>query len=102
MEGYLEDPKVPNEGLQMSRALGDRNLARILNREPEIFSIPLGPSSLVLLATDGVLNSFDTEVEIPLKHLADLAGEGNDAQRLVEDALQRQTGDNVTVILWKA
>jgi serine/threonine protein phosphatase PrpC len=101
-EGYLEDPRVPGEGLQMSRALGDRNLARILNREPEVDRILLGKGSLVVLASDGILNSFDIDVETQLKHVADLAKSGMTAQDWVEDALRRQTGDNVTVIIWKA
>jgi len=101
-EGYLEDPQVPGEGLQMSRALGDRSLARILNREPDIYRVPLGKNSFVLLSTDGVLDSFDPMVEAQLNRIATLVKNGQEAQDLVEDALRRQTGDNVTVLIWKA
>jgi len=98
--GYLEDPDVPDYGLQLSRALGDRNLARILNREPEIQRVELGNKSFILLASDGILDAF-APIEDQVKRLADLVQRGRDASDLVKDALQRRTGDNVTVIIWK-
>jgi len=39
--GYLEDPQLPGTGVQMTRCLGDADLARVLNREPEIELIAL-------------------------------------------------------------
>jgi serine/threonine protein phosphatase PrpC len=101
VEGYLEDPEVPGHGLQLSRALGDRALTRILNRDPEVYSVPLGKPSWVLLATDGVLDSFEEDLEEQLRRLADEVESGRDAQAVAEAAVRRGTGDNVTVIVWR-
>jgi serine/threonine protein phosphatase PrpC len=100
-QGYLEDPESPRHALQMSRSLGDSALSRILDRQPDIYSVELGDESFILLATDGLLDSHDISVETQLKRSAGLVDGGWDAQRLVDDALERQTGDNVTVIIWR-
>jgi serine/threonine protein phosphatase PrpC len=101
-DGYLEDPQEPGPGLQLSRALGDRVLSRVLSREPEVYSVPLDLHSRVILATDGVLDSFETGMEAQLRDLMNQTDAGKDAQALVEAAVQRGTGDNVTVIVWTA
>jgi serine/threonine protein phosphatase PrpC len=101
-EGYLVDPRMPGQGLQLSRALGDRSLAGILNRNPEVFSIPLGAGSRILLASDGILDSVEIDLEGQLKRLISLIENGKGAQALVDDALARETGDNVTVVIWQA
>ena len=100
--GYLEDPEVPGYGLQLSRALGDCHLSRILTRAPDIQRVELGKGSFILIASDGVLDSMDVYVADQLTRLATLAQNASDARVIVEDALERRTGDNVTVILWKA
>jgi serine/threonine protein phosphatase PrpC len=84
-------------GLQMSRALGDRNLASVLLREPEIFRIPLGETSFVLVASDGV---FDPgHASNPSQAIADKIKNGADAKDLVDAALAVPTHDNATAVL---
>lgn len=86
-------------GLQMSRALGDTNLDRILSREPEVFRLPLGPTSFVLVASDGL---FDPSHESkPSEQIANAIKAGANAEHLVHDAVNTPTGDNVTAILVK-
>ncbi len=102
MGGYLEDPRDPGAGLQMSRSFGDRTLSRILDRQPDLFKVPLGRGSWVFLATDGVLDGDDLDFEGQLKHIAQAIQNGQDAQDLIQDAVRRITGDNVTVLLWRA
>jgi serine/threonine protein phosphatase PrpC len=101
VHGYLEDPDVPDEGLQMSRALGDRKLSRVLSREADTFTLDLGPGSWILVATDGVLDGSNLDFSGQLQRLAREVEKGFDAQALVEDALRRRTGDNVSLLLWK-
>ena len=98
--GYIGAPELPDEGLQPSRALGDCRLARIINREPEIYRVGLGEKSLVILATDGLIEPFNPDIETQTKRVVELARRGEQAEALVMDALGRNTGDNVTVVLW--
>jgi len=86
-------------GLQMSRALGDRELSRVLDRTPEVFRIPLGVNSFVLVASDGL---FDPSHEsCPMEDIAKAIGDGADAAKLVDGAVRKPTFDNVTAILVK-
>ena len=99
--GYLEDEDRPGAGLQMARSLGDAELSRVLNREPEIMAIPLGGKGTLLIGTDGLLfPGKDTNIS-QVKRLLQLIRQGGDAQTLVKDALERRTGDNVTAIVWR-
>jgi serine/threonine protein phosphatase PrpC len=98
--GYLYQ-SYSGHGLQMSRALGDSSLSKVLNREPEIFIINLGPESFVMVASDGVVDpshgsgSSWSEVVGDLMH-------GDNAQQLVDRALAIPTNDNVTALVWRA
>jgi serine/threonine protein phosphatase PrpC len=102
VDGYLEDSRRPGYGLQASRGLGDKDLARILNRDPDVRRFALGPQSIVLLVSDGIFDVMDHTVENQIKRIVTLAQQGHDAQALVEDALSRETGDNVTVLIWRS
>lgn len=99
--GYLEDPALPSVGLQMARSLGDADLSRVLNREPDIETAPLGRRGIVLVGTDGLFGPDNTSREDQLTRLLKMVREGADAESLVQDALRRQTGDNVTAIVWR-
>lgn len=86
-------------GLQMSRALGDTNLDKVLSREPEIFRLLVGVGSFVLVASDGL---FDPSHQDDLSEATAVAIErGLDAEKLVKIALSVPTRDNVTAILVK-
>jgi serine/threonine protein phosphatase PrpC len=94
--GYLF-ATYSGDGLQMSRALGDRHLDRVLNRKPEIFRLPLGAGSFVLVGTDGLFDP--THVTQPGETIAAAIEAGQDANQLVQNALAVPTYDNVTAIL---
>jgi len=98
--GYIWNPEY-TMGLQMSRALGNKDLDPFLNREPELYSVKLGPHSFVLLVSDGVVDPGHTNSEENIARLVAKIDQGADADDLVDDALDRRTGDNVTAILWK-
>jgi serine/threonine protein phosphatase PrpC len=96
--GYLFET-YSGGGLQMSRALGDTDLDKVLLREPEIFRIPLGPQSWVLVGSDGLFDpshqkSPTSEIALEIENHAT-------AEILVRDALAVPTEDNVTAILVK-
>jgi serine/threonine protein phosphatase PrpC len=86
-------------GLQMSRALGDTNLDRVLNREPEIFRIPLGTDGWVLVGSDGLFDP--SHQNTPTDNIVVKIEDGADAAKLVQNALDVPTEDNVTAILVK-
>lgn len=87
-------------GLQMSRALGDSELDSILERKPEIFTFDLIPGSIVLVASDGLLDPGHGETDDIISWIGDMIFvEGADAKELVKDAVARKTGDNVTAIV---
>lgn len=90
-------------GLQMTRALGDVELSRVLNREPEIFSIPIGESSFVLVCTDGAFDPshYKTVKESSAAIIIKLIETGADASSIVNRAIKIPTRDNVTAVLWR-
>ncbi len=86
-------------GLQLSRALGDRDFADILSREPEIFEVPLGVGSFVLVGTDGLFDPGHESSRASSDIIA-LVEKGATAGNLVHQAtVAKPTGDNVTALL---
>lgn len=86
-------------GLQMSRALGDRHLGPVLNREPQIFRVPVGAGSFVLVASDGLFDPSHAS-NVSEQIAAHIEG-GALAEELVQNAVNEPTYDNVTAILVK-
>ncbi len=99
--GYLGDHERPGIGLQVSRSLGDFELNRVLNREPEIQSVAMGGKGIVLIGSDGLLIAGDEVPAMQLTRLLQMIQQGADAEALVADTLARQTGDNVTAVVWR-
>jgi len=85
--------------LQLSRALGDAFMGRVISHEPEIYSIPLGPGSAVLVASDGVFDPTHTEMgEATARVVAQLRA-GVTAQGLIESVGRLR--DNATAVIWR-
>ncbi|MDP3697081.1 MAG: PP2C family protein-serine/threonine phosphatase [Candidatus Taylorbacteria bacterium] len=101
--GYIwDDPQSDmRSGLQLTRALGNKKLARFISRKPEIYSVNLGPDSFVVVMSDGVVDPGHKDPDTISHNLASLIENGATAADLVNDALKRRTGDNVTTVLWK-
>lgn len=87
-------------GLQLSRAIGDRHLA-FLSQESEIHAVPLGEESFAIVASDGVVDASHNYSAVYAKRVAEIIAGGGDASTIVEDALARRTGDNVTAVVWR-
>jgi serine/threonine protein phosphatase PrpC len=97
--GYLFDRwRIDGPGLQMSRALGDKELDRVLNREPEIFHIPVNKDSWILVCSDGLLDpSHIADDTLPI--VVDFIDHGADAEELVLAMANIQRDDNSTAVL---
>ena len=99
--GYIMSPLPSGGGLQMSRSLGDKHIAHILDREPEIYSVPLCNKSFIILGTDGLFDPGHHDTAAQVGRVVVLAMNGAGAKELVQDALDRVTRDNVTAIVWR-
>jgi serine/threonine protein phosphatase PrpC len=101
--GYLSDPEecTRHASLQMSRALGNRHLDRVLSREPEIYPVPLDKDSYVLVASDGVFDPGHADLKAAVKLVHEIAKKSN-AKAIVKNATDvLKTGDNASAILVK-
>jgi serine/threonine protein phosphatase PrpC len=96
--GYLYG-KNREEGIQLSRALGDAVFDAVLDRRPEIFWRPIGTGSIILVATDGVLDPRHKATVAQIDRLLKIIEHGGDADAVVRDAVLRETGDNATAIV---
>jgi serine/threonine protein phosphatase PrpC len=103
--GYLF-ASYSSAGLQMSRALGDAALDRVLLREPEQNIHSINNGGFILVMSDGAVDPAHNYGVTPVDPIADpiadivsLIDRGADAQGIVDRALAIPTGDNVTAIL---
>lgn len=97
-DGYLYD-SYHGQGLQMARAFGDAELARVLSRVPDTSTRVLGTGSWVLVASDGALDPSHANEEEGIKALTEMINAGATAQGIVDRALATPTHDNVTALL---
>ena len=96
--GYLFDKwRIDGPGLQMTRALGDKELHDVLNREPEIFHIPINENSWLVACTDGLIDPAHTTDNIPV--IIEHINNGATAEELVLEMANIQRDDNSTAIL---
>ncbi len=86
-------------GLQMTRALGDATLSKVLDRTPEVSVRLLGAGSFVLVATDGAFDPGHNNTNGAIDEVVNLIESGNEAQEIVDRALEIPTRDNVTALL---
>ncbi|MFN7137653.1 MAG: PP2C family serine/threonine-protein phosphatase, partial [Thermomonas sp.] len=100
--------------LAVSRALGDADLklaradpqlrltADVISAEPDVVRVPLSPDTeCAILATDGLLDVVEPQLAVTFVR-AQLAAHGNvqqAARALVDEALRRNSADNVSVVL---
>lgn len=85
-------------GLQLTRALGDRKFASVLQREAQYFSFSFsGKHNLVAVMSDGVYDAHTmcTKEDLMIQQPITNAGQ------LVADALLRGSRDNVSAIVWR-
>lgn len=101
--GRYEDGYIwyGDKGLQLTRALGDIHLTKILNRRPEIYSVELGPESVIVVASDGLIDPSHQKSREESKSVAELAKNGSEAQELINWRTKKGIHDNATAIVWR-
>jgi serine/threonine protein phosphatase PrpC len=86
-------------GLQIGRALGDKDFDGILSREPDVCTV-LNPI-WILVASDGVFDP-DHSGSIPVGELGALAKNGATAEQILDWAKEFDLLDNATAVVWKS
>ncbi len=101
--GYLFHPGT-GFGLQMARSLGDAGMGEVVSRIPDLITVTLGPGSVLVLATDGVLDPSHQGVDARAAELLALRHreEGFAAAAVGAWAEARGLQDNATVVVWRA
>ena len=100
--GYLFDRyQYQGEGLQMSRALGDRHLNNVLDREPEICQVPINNQSWILVCSDGLIDPSHMNANAASSIITAIDGTSITAEELVELASATQKYDNSTAVLMR-
>ena len=97
--GYIwNDMGSLGKGLQMSRALGDSYLGKILSREPEIYTID--NPEWVLVASDGVFDPEHHNTRQLLEEVKKYAIKRSTAKDIMKWAKDRGLKDNATALVW--
>lgn len=102
---YAYDPQdfsLANKGrgLQMTRALGDYHLDRILLREPSISVVPLTDDSVILIGSDGLFDPSHMDGGQSFKDIQYMLSNPNvGADQLIKFRETYGAGDNVSAIV---
>jgi serine/threonine protein phosphatase PrpC len=88
----------------MARALGDRLMGEVLSREPTVYTIEIGAQSVIVLASDGLLDPDHAEVARLAEEMLGLRSRGApfDAEALIGWAEERGLFDNATAVVWNS
>jgi len=97
VNGYLF-AGCSDDGLQMSRALGDYSLRSVLSRIPQTYTVKLGEGSWVMVGSDGVLDPVHQNKDAAKKVVYGIEN-GWTAVDIVDNAIGTPTYDNATAIL---
>jgi protein phosphatase 1L len=98
--GYIS-LSYDGEGLQLSRALGDASLRKILSDEPEIHTI--ASPKVIALMTDGIFNDEHTDEETLETVSSRIRLESADANSILAWRMTKcgNLHDNTTIVLWR-
>lgn len=88
-------------GLQLTRSLGDSRMGSVIKREPEFYSVKLGPKSVIIVCSDGFLDLAHDEDECPIDEVVRMVQVGTNAEKLLRWAEKRCLQDNATVIVYR-
>src|SRR5271154_2493092 len=96
--GYIS-AHFSGHGIQMTRVFGDASLAKIVNREPEVYSVELGKDSVVIVGSDGLFDPAHQDVSTMAQVIMELANVHRySAGDLTRYAELKPTYDNATAI----
>jgi len=101
---YLFDDEADIQyGLQITRSLGDCHLQRVLDRTPTITRYPLGRRSVVVVTSDGVLDSTMPHESLAnaAQSLVRLAQKNMSAEMILRHMEERGLQDNASLIVWR-
>jgi len=93
------------KGRQISRAIGDVQMGNVISHEPHIYSLPIGPESAVLIASDGLFDpSHGKTFQRNLLSICRGIIFEENAKQLILRSKNEQGGnlrDNTTVVIWR-
>lgn len=98
--GYIQVTE-DGDGLQVSRALGDRTLSAILDRTPSIRTFDIGSHSLVIVGSDGLLDPEHGSQNDRVLHAILATARRADAIAVLHLREEQGLEDNTSVIMWK-
>lgn len=98
-QGYIFARGDFKNGLQMSRALGDAYLGKVISHEPEIYTI--SNPAWVLVASDGIFDPDHRESEALFVEVKEFAERNASAQDIMNWAKSRDLEDNATALVWR-
>lgn len=101
-KGYIYNRVTWDHGLEMSRALGDSSLGNVLRRTPHVSCVRINRDSIIVVATDGVLDPYKhVSTKETGREIISLAENGYDAEKILAFYEARGIVDNASVILWR-
>lgn len=89
---------VGDRGSQLSRALGNKHLGKVISKEPEIYTIK--DPVWVLVASDGLLDPSHQNTEELIEEIGKFAKSKADANTLMDWVKKRGLEDNATAVVW--
>ncbi len=94
-------PYRVNQSLAITRSIGDRELANVVIAQPELVDMPISPEDeWLLIGTDGLFDVFDTdELATIVQRWVKTHERATVCQALVDEALRRNSTDNVTAMI---
>jgi len=100
--GYIRS-SLSDFGLQMTRDIGCHTIGNVLGRSPDVYVMSIHEGDIVMIGSDGLLDPLHQadHARQEMQRLADLAFEGAEANELIEDALKRETEDNISAIVYR-
>lgn len=99
-DGYIQVTE-DGDGLQVSRALGDQTLATILDRTPSLWEYRINSSSVVIVASDGLIDPEHGGAEDETLKAILAAAKSGDASSVLRSREEQGLEDNTSVIMWK-
>jgi len=95
---FTKDDYRFEQGLQMSRALGDSHLGKVISRRPEIYAVR--DPRWILVASDGILDPSHFDSEKALAAIREYADKRATARDLISWVKAIGPRDNVTALVW--